>query len=139
MFSHNCFILNQKNHYTNTEFRHMSSGAGQTSKPKEEPDGMRKEEKERDSAQVELKQKLLEAFVTYPPRKLAGIQRNFVLFGLVEYLKRSIHRHFSSEEVIELVGWFYNIEMLTDDEEINMLDHEEDFSLPQSYFPKVHS
>ncbi|AES75577.1 hypothetical protein MTR_6g051380 [Medicago truncatula] len=52
----------------------------------------------------ELRQKLLEAFVTYPPRKL------------------EFHRDFASEEVLELVGWFYNIEMLTDDEEINMLN-----------------
>jgi len=57
----------------------------------------------------------------------------------MEHLKRHFNREFSSEEVLELVGRFYNIEMLKDDEETDMLNHEEDFSLPQSYFPKVQS
>jgi len=175
MFAHNCFILNQKNHYTNTEFVHMSSGIGQTAKPKEEEpkeeeskeeeeeeeskeeeeeekepkeeESKEEEEEEEESKEeepkkedpVELEIQLLIALQIYSPKKLAGMQRNFVLFGLMEYLKRHFNRDFSSEEVLQLVDRFYNIEMLEDDEEIDMLNHEEDFSLPQSYFPKVQS
>ena len=141
MFAHNCFILNQKNHYTNTEFVHMSSGIGQTAKPKEEEpkEEESKEEEPKKEDPVELEIQLLIALQIYSPKKLAGMQRNFVLFGLMEYLKRHFNRDFSSEEVLQLVDRFYNIEMLEDDEEIDMLNHEEDFSLPQSYFPKVQS
>ncbi|KAG6759878.1 hypothetical protein POTOM_036372 [Populus tomentosa] len=48
-------------------------------------------------------------------------------------------RQFSSDEVLQLLDRFYNIEMLfqkPDDEEAEILNHEEDFSLPQSYFVK---
>lgn len=58
----------------------------------------------------------------------------------MEYLKRSFDRHFTAEEVLELLGRFYNIEMLkSDDDEIDVLNNEEDFSLPQSFFSKDES
>lgn len=69
-----------------------------------------------------------------------GIHRHFVLYGLMEHLKRSFDRHFTSEEVLQLLDRFYNLEMLkTDDDEIELLNHEEDFSLPPSYFIKEES
>ncbi|KAL9329852.1 hypothetical protein ACSQ67_004855 [Phaseolus vulgaris] len=65
------------------------------------------------------------------------VHRHFVLYGLMEFLKRKFDRHFSSEEVLQLLDRFYNIEMLkTDDDEIDLLTQEEEFSLPQSYFVK---
>ncbi|GAV92945.1 Eaf7 domain-containing protein, partial [Cephalotus follicularis] len=69
-----------------------------------------------------------------------GMHRHFVVFGLTEYLRRSFDRHFSPDEVLQLLDRFYNLEMLKpDDEEIEILNHEEDFSLPQSYFIKEES
>ncbi|GAU50910.1 hypothetical protein TSUD_91630 [Trifolium subterraneum] len=127
----------------------MSSGGGAAAKPKEEEqDGMSVHSPckphpssasslPKDQAQAELELKLLEALEIYPPIKLQGIHRHFVLYGLMEYLKKSFDRDFSSEEVLQLLDRFYNLEMLkTDDEEIDILNHEEDFSLPQSYFGK---
>ncbi|WJX42993.1 hypothetical protein P8452_30156 [Trifolium repens] len=90
-----------------------------------------------DQAQAQLELKLLEALEIYPPIKLQGIHRHFVLYGLMEYLKKSFDRDFSSEEVLQLLDRFYNLEMLkTDDEDVDILNHEEDFSLPQSFFGK---
>ncbi|OIW02177.1 hypothetical protein TanjilG_02401 [Lupinus angustifolius] len=89
----------------------------------------------KDLAEVELELKLLQAFEIYPPNKLQGVHRYFVIFGLMEYLKRSFDRPFSSEEVLQLLDRFYNIEMLkSDDDEIDILNHEEEFSLPPSFF-----
>ncbi|CAL0318203.1 unnamed protein product [Lupinus luteus] len=89
----------------------------------------------KDLAEVELELKLLQAFEIYPPNKLQGVHRHFVIFGLMEYLKRSFDRPFSSEEVLQLLDRFYNIEMLkSDDDEIDILNHEEEFSLPPSFF-----
>ncbi|KAG6765656.1 hypothetical protein POTOM_029706 [Populus tomentosa] len=49
----------------------------------------------------------------------------------------SFDRQFSPDEVLQLLDRFYNIEMLKpDDEEAEILNHEEDFSLPQNYFVK---
>ncbi|XP_058194886.1 uncharacterized protein LOC131311439 isoform X2 [Rhododendron vialii] len=61
---------------------------------------------------VELEIKLLEALAIYPPAKLQGIHRHFVLYGLMEYLRRSFGRHFSSSDVLQLLDRFYNLEML---------------------------
>ncbi|CAN1152844.1 hypothetical protein LINPERHAP2_LOCUS19012 [Linum perenne] len=67
----------------------------------------------------------------------AGMHRHFVLYGLMEFLRRSFDRYFSPDEVTQLLERFYNIEMLKpDDEEAEILSQEEDFSLPQSYFVK---
>ncbi|XP_052312755.1 uncharacterized protein LOC18102632 isoform X4 [Populus trichocarpa] len=88
---------------------------------------------------VELELRLLEALEIYPPVKLRGMHRHFVLYGLMEFLRRSFDRQFSPDEVLQLLDRFYNIEMLfqkPDDEEAEILNHEEDFSLPQSYFVK---
>ncbi|XP_021910375.1 uncharacterized protein LOC110824132 isoform X2 [Carica papaya] len=86
---------------------------------------------------VELELRLLEALEIYPPAKLRGIHRHFVLYGLMEFLRRSFDRQFSADEVLQLLDRFYNLEMLKpDDEEMEILNHEEDFALPESYFVK---
>ncbi|CAI0390810.1 unnamed protein product [Linum tenue] len=93
----------------------------------------------KEQSQVELELRLLEALAIYPPVKLRGMHRHFVLYGLMEFLRRSFDRYFSPDEVMQLLERFYNIEMLLqkpDDEEAEMLSQEEDFSLPQSYFVK---
>ncbi|XP_024465780.1 uncharacterized protein LOC18102632 isoform X1 [Populus trichocarpa] len=93
----------------------------------------------KEQSQVELELRLLEALEIYPPVKLRGMHRHFVLYGLMEFLRRSFDRQFSPDEVLQLLDRFYNIEMLfqkPDDEEAEILNHEEDFSLPQSYFVK---
>ncbi|RDX60762.1 hypothetical protein CR513_61071, partial [Mucuna pruriens] len=127
----------------------MSSG-GRAGKPKEEEqDGMSVHSTckpppssasslyNKDQAQVELELRLLEALEIYPPMKLQGVHRHFVLYGLMEFLRRKFDRHFSSEEVLQLLKQFYTLEMLkTDDDDIELLNHEEEFSLPQSYFVK---
>ncbi|CAN1314075.1 hypothetical protein LINPERPRIM_LOCUS29176 [Linum perenne] len=111
----------------------------------------------KEQSQVELELRLLEALAIYPPVKLrgkffsdrcfelrflmfyyAGMHRHFVLYGLMEFLRRRFFdRYFSPDEVTQLLERFYNIEMLKpDDEEAEILSQEEDFSLPQSYFVK---
>ncbi|XP_057481569.1 uncharacterized protein LOC130768513 [Actinidia eriantha] len=94
----------------------------------------------KEQSQVELELKLLEAIAIYPPSKLRGIHRHFVLYGLMEYLRRSFGRNFSSSDVLQLLDRFYNLEMLKpDDEDMEILNQEEDFCLPQSYFVKEES
>ncbi|XP_024029875.1 uncharacterized protein LOC21390085 isoform X2 [Morus notabilis] len=91
-------------------------------------------------SQVELELRLLQALEIYPPVKLQGIHRHFVLFGLMEFLRRSFDRQFSADEVLQLLDRFYNLEVLKpDDEDTEILNHEEDFSLPQSFFVKEES
>ncbi|XP_031388633.1 uncharacterized protein LOC116201510 [Punica granatum] len=91
----------------------------------------------KEQSQVELELRLLQALEIYPPGKLQGIHRHFVLYGLMEYLRRSFDRSFSAEEVLQLLDRFYNLEMMKpDEEEMEILNQEEDFSLPQSYFTK---
>ncbi|KAH8501074.1 hypothetical protein Peur_042822 [Populus x canadensis] len=91
----------------------------------------------KEQSQVELELRLLEGLEIYPPVKLRGMHRHFVLYGLMEFLRRSFDRQFSPDEVLQLLDRFYNIEMLKpDDEEAEILNHEEDFSLPQNYFVK---
>ncbi|OVA00789.1 Chromatin modification-related protein EAF7 [Macleaya cordata] len=49
----------------------------------------------------------------------------------------SFDRHFSPDEVLQLLDRFYNLDMLkSDDEEMEILNQEEDFTLPQSFFTK---
>ncbi|KAF3951480.1 hypothetical protein ACB098_03G188900 [Castanea mollissima] len=94
----------------------------------------------KEQSQVELELRLLEALEIYPPFKLQGIHRHFVLFGLMEFLRKSFDRQFSSDEVLQLLDRFYNLELLKpDDEDVELLNHEEDFCLPQSYFIKEES
>ncbi|PRQ40664.1 hypothetical protein RchiOBHm_Chr4g0438511 [Rosa chinensis] len=94
----------------------------------------------KEQSQVELELRLLEALEIYPPVKLQGIHRHFVLYGLMEFLRRSFDRNFSSDEVLQLLDRFYNLEMLKpDEEEMDILNHEEEFSLPQSFFVKEES
>ncbi|KAL5725819.1 hypothetical protein ACHQM5_008917 [Ranunculus cassubicifolius] len=93
-----------------------------------------------DQSQVDLELKLLEALEIYPPNKLQGIHRHFILYGLMEYLKRSFDRHFSSDEVLQLLDRFYNLDMLKPDEdEMEVLNQEDVFSLPQSFLVKDES
>ncbi|KAK9107515.1 hypothetical protein Syun_023526 [Stephania yunnanensis] len=61
---------------------------------------------------VELELRLLEALEIYPVAKLQGMHRHFVLYGLMDFLRRSFGRDFSSDEVLQLLDCFYNLEML---------------------------
>ncbi|KAL1828852.1 hypothetical protein DCAR_0208113 [Daucus carota subsp. sativus] len=92
---------------------------------------------EKEQLQVEVELKLLEALEIYPLVKLCGIHRHFVLFGLTEYLQRSLKRQFSPSEVLQLLDRFYNLDMLEPEyEDIELLNQEEDFCLPRSFFVK---
>ncbi|XP_019105741.1 uncharacterized protein LOC104895798 isoform X1 [Beta vulgaris subsp. vulgaris] len=99
----------------------------------------------KEQSQAELELRFLEALEIYPPGKLkgfsaSGIHRHFVLYGVMEFLRRSFDRQFSSEEVMRLLDRFYNLEMLRgEDEDAEFPHREEDFSLPQSYFTKEES
>ncbi|VFQ71018.1 unnamed protein product [Cuscuta campestris] len=70
---------------------------------------------------------------------LAGIHRHFVLYGLAEYLRRRFNKHFSADEVLKLLDRFYNLEMLEPDDDTEILNQEEDFCLPSSFFSKEES
>ncbi|XP_075104400.1 uncharacterized protein LOC107770978 [Nicotiana tabacum] len=94
----------------------------------------------KEQSQVELEIRLLEALEIYPPAKLRGIHRHFVLYGLTEYLRRSFNRQFAPDDVLKLLDRFYNLEMVKpDDEDAEILNQEEEFSLPESYFSKEES
>lgn len=85
--------------------------------------------------QVELELRLLEALELYHPAKLQGIHKHFILFGLMEYLEKRLHQHFTADEVLQHLDRFYNLEMLKpDEEEMEILSQEEDFTLPSSFF-----
>ncbi|KAJ0094428.1 hypothetical protein Patl1_16668 [Pistacia atlantica] len=106
----------------------------------------------KEQSQVELELRLLEALEIYPPVKLQGRYasplcplwsngipaKEVVVFMFVfPFLIARFDRHFSPDEVLQLMDRFYNLEMLKpDDEEMEILNHEEDFNLPQSYFDK---
>ncbi|XP_058070374.1 uncharacterized protein LOC131219322 isoform X4 [Magnolia sinica] len=66
----------------------------------------------KEHSQVELELRVLEALEIYPPSKLQGIHRHFVLYGLMEFLRRSFGRNFSPDEVLQLLDRFFNLEML---------------------------
>ncbi|CAA3027890.1 uncharacterized protein LOC111406165 [Olea europaea var. sylvestris] len=86
-------------------------------------------------SEVELELRLLEALEIYPPSKLRGIHRHFVLYGLTEYLRRSFNQPFSGDDILKLLDRFYDLEMVKpDDDDAEILHQEEDFRLPQSYF-----
>ncbi|CAM6081691.1 unnamed protein product [Calypogeia fissa] len=83
--------------------------------------------------QVEVELGLLEALEIYHPAKLQGVHRHFILYGLMEYLERRLHHHFTSDEILELLDRFYNLDLLKpNEEESELLSQEEDFSLPAS-------
>ncbi|GAA0181429.1 hypothetical protein Leryth_019716 [Lithospermum erythrorhizon] len=87
-----------------------------------------------EQTQVDLEIKLLEALEIYPPAKLRGIHRHFVLYGLTEYLRRSFNRSFTPDDVLKLLDQFYDLEMVKpDDEDSVILNQEEDFSLPPNF------
>ncbi|BAF17936.1 uncharacterized protein [Oryza sativa Japonica Group] len=91
----------------------------------------------KEQSQVELELRVLQALEFYPPSKLKGIHRHFVIYGLMEYLRKSLDRQFSADEVLQLLDRFFNLEMLKpeDDEKDNFTQGEE-FSLPESFFNK---
>ncbi|XP_075506956.1 uncharacterized protein LOC142543526 [Primulina tabacum] len=94
----------------------------------------------KENTEVELELRLLEALEIYPPAKLRGVHRHFVLYGLTEYMRRSFNRPFTAEDVLKLLDRFYNLEMVKpDDEDSEFLTQEEEFRLPQSYFVKEES
>ncbi|XP_031121179.1 uncharacterized protein LOC116024426 [Ipomoea triloba] len=87
--------------------------------------------------QVEMELRLLEALEIYPPAKLKGIHRHFVLYGLTQHMQRSLKKQITPDDVLKLLDRFYNLEMLEpDDDELDILNKEEEFSLPPSFFPK---
>ncbi|KAM6571973.1 hypothetical protein CsatA_016053 [Cannabis sativa] len=105
----------------------------------------------KEQSQVELELRLLEALEIYPPIKLQGmpllifvtklVLQFLLFFGQTSYAGVIIfNRQFSSDEVLQLLDRFYNLEVLKpDDEDIEVLNREEDFSLPQSFFVKEES
>ncbi|XP_031274436.1 uncharacterized protein LOC116132897 isoform X1 [Pistacia vera] len=97
----------------------------------------------KEQSQVELELRLLEALEIYPPVKLRGRYASPLCplwsngIPAKEVVVFMFDRHFSPDEVLQLMDRFYNLEMLKpDDEEMEILNHEEDFNLPQSYFDK---
>ncbi|KAK4715188.1 hypothetical protein R3W88_013526 [Solanum pinnatisectum] len=91
----------------------------------------------KEQSQVELEIRLLEALEIYPPAKLRGIHRHFVLYGLTEHLRRSFNRQFAPDDVLKLLDRFYNLDMVKpEDEDSEILNQEEEFCLPHSYFSK---
>ncbi|XP_055805994.1 uncharacterized protein LOC129874692 [Solanum dulcamara] len=88
-----------------------------------------------EQSQVELEIRLLEALEAYPPAKLKGIHRHFVLYGLTAHLRRSLNRQFSPDEVLKLLDRFYNLDMVKpEDEDAKIFNREVVFCLPHSYF-----
>lgn len=86
---------------------------------------------------MELELRLLQALEFYPPSKLKGIHRHFVLYGLMEHLRKSLDRQFSADEVLQLLDRFFNLEMLKpDDEEKDNFSQAEEFALPDSFLKK---
>ncbi|KAK3035923.1 hypothetical protein RJ639_031346 [Escallonia herrerae] len=103
----------------------------------------------KEQSQVELELRLLEALEIYPPVKLRGkhtsslrplwpyrVSKEKVSFAFSIFFNRP----FSPSDVLQLMDRFYNLEMLKpDDEETEILNQEEDFCLPESYFIKEES
>ncbi|KAM0923984.1 hypothetical protein ACQ4PT_005174 [Festuca glaucescens] len=91
----------------------------------------------KEQSQVELELRLLQALEFYPPSKLKGIHRHFVLYGLMEHLRKSLDRQFSADKVLQLLDGFFNLEMLKpDDEEKDNFSQAEEFALPDSFLKK---
>ncbi|KAL0386011.1 UNVERIFIED_CONTAM: hypothetical protein Sradi_2995400 [Sesamum radiatum] len=76
----------------------------------------------KEKSEVELELRLLEALEIYPPAKLRGPHRHFVLYGLTEYMRRRVNYCLPSAQFQK-----------PDDEDAEFLNQEEDFRLPQSY------
>ncbi|GAY44184.1 hypothetical protein WN943_020204 [Citrus x changshan-huyou] len=110
----------------------------------------------KEQSQVELELRLLEALEVYPPVKLRGMYtpslcplwshgisaKKVCCASCLCFLITCprFDRHFAPDEVLQLLDRFYNLDMLKpDDEEMEILNHEEDFCLPQSYFDKEES
>ncbi|KAJ1700725.1 hypothetical protein LUZ63_000504 [Rhynchospora breviuscula] len=91
----------------------------------------------KEQSQVDIELRLLQALEMYPPAKLQGVHRHFVLYGLIEYLQKCFERSFSADEVLQLLNRFFNMEMLKpDEEEMEIFTKEEEFSLPQNLLVK---
>jgi len=55
----------------------------------------------------------------------------------MEYLRKSLDRQFSADEVLQLLGRFFNLEMLKpEDDEKDNFSQGEEFSLPESFLNK---
>eukprot|EP00850_Spirogloea_muscicola_P024975 SM001889S04065 [mRNA] locus=s1889:557:1884:- [translate_table: standard] len=84
-------------------------------------------------SEIELELKLLEALETYPPHKLQGMHRAFVLFGLRHKLEKELKRPIQEAEVLGLLSTFYNLDNLkADDEDVELGGLDDDFELPSS-------
>ncbi|CAN4122081.1 unnamed protein product [Withania somnifera] len=69
----------------------------------------------KEAEEVELEIRFLEALEIYPP----------------------FNRQFSPDDILKLLDRFYNLDMVKpDDEDIEILNQEEEFCLPHSYFSK---
>ncbi|GER43799.1 hypothetical protein STAS_20670 [Striga asiatica] len=94
----------------------------------------------KEKSEVEMELRLLQALEIYPPSKLRGVHRHFVLYGLTEFMRKSFNRPFTAEDVLKLLERFFNLEMVKpDDEDADFLTHEEEFCLPQSFLPEEES
>lgn len=70
--------------------------------------------------------------------EMAGMHRHFILFGLMHHLERRLNQRFSPDEVLQLLDRFFNLDLLEpDDEELELVNHKEDFSLPQSILEEI--
>ncbi|KAK8942529.1 hypothetical protein KSP39_PZI009260 [Platanthera zijinensis] len=41
-----------------------------------------------------------------------GVHRHFVLYGLMEYMRKSFEKQFTADEILQLLDRFFNLEML---------------------------
>ncbi|PKU66620.1 hypothetical protein MA16_Dca022376 [Dendrobium catenatum] len=41
-----------------------------------------------------------------------GLHRHFVLYGLMEYMRKSFEKQFTADEILQLLDRFFNLEML---------------------------
>nr|GMD18294.1 Eaf7 domain-containing protein [Ipomoea batatas] len=65
---------------------------------------------------------------------------HLIICALIDSTSCSFNKHFTADDVLKLLDRFYNLEMLkADDDEGEILNQEEEFSLPQSYFSKEES
>lgn len=54
----------------------------------------------------------------------------------MEYLRKSLDRQFSADEVLQLLDRFFNLEMLKPDDDEKDSFSQAEFSLPDKFFKK---
>eukprot|EP00271_Cylindrocystis_brebissonii_P020612 TRINITY_DN689_c1_g4_i1.p1 TRINITY_DN689_c1_g4~~TRINITY_DN689_c1_g4_i1.p1 ORF type:complete len:166 (+),score=23.16 TRINITY_DN689_c1_g4_i1:212-709(+) len=92
--------------------------------------------------QLEEEVVLLQILDMYPPAKLAGMHRHFVLMGLKQHLRRRLNRQRSAEDILRLLKTFYALEQLVPDDKLAELERPDgplDFSFtPDSLKKQKH-